>query len=41
MKKFITTVNMMMEMCMCRMYMVSCVPFFDAISASEVDHCAV
>lgn len=35
MKKSTITVNMMMEMCMA-----SCVPFSDAISTSEADHCA-
>ena len=40
MKKATITVKMMMEMCMCRMCMVSCVPFSDASSISEADHCA-
>ena len=37
MKKFAIIANMMMEMCMC---MISCVPFSDMFSISEVDHCA-
>ena len=36
MKKFVITVNMMMEMCMCRMCMISCVLFSDESSISEV-----
>ena len=40
MKKFVITVNMMMEMCMCRMCMISCVLFSDESSISEAAHCA-
>lgn len=40
MKKSTITVNMMMEMCMCCMCVVSYVPFSDVISISETDHCA-
>lgn len=41
MKKFAIIANMMMEMCMCCMCMISCVPFSDEFSISEVVHCAV
>lgn len=40
MKKFVITVNMMMEMCMCCMCMISCVLFSDEPSISEAAHCA-
>lgn len=40
MKKFVIAVNMMMEMCMCRMCMISCVLFSDESSISEAAHCA-
>ena len=40
MKKFAIIANMMMEMCMCCMCVVSYVPFSDVISISETDHCA-
>ena len=40
MKKSATTINMMMEMCMCRMCMISCVLFSDESSISEAAHCA-
>ena len=40
MKKFAIITNMMMEMCMCCMCMISRVPFSDEFSISEVVHCA-
>ena len=40
MKKSTITANMMMEMCMYRMCMISCVPFSDEFSISEVVRCA-
>ena len=40
MKKSTITANMMMEMCMCRMCMFSCVLFSDESSISEAAHCA-
>ena len=40
MKKFAIIANMMMEMCMCCMCMISCVLFPDESSISEAAHCA-
>lgn len=40
MKKFAIIANMMMEMCMCCMCMISCVLFSDGSSISEAAHCA-
>ena len=40
MKKFAIIANMRMEMCMCCMCMISCGPFSDEVSISEVVHCA-
>ena len=40
MKKPTITANMMMEMCMCRMCMISYVLFSDESSISEAAHCA-
>ena len=40
MKKSTITVDMMMEMCMCCMRMIYCVPFSDDFSISEVVRCA-
>ena len=40
MKQLTIAINMMIEMGMCCMRMISCAPYSDVFSISEFEHCA-